>query len=58
MRVTGECSACLICIDECPVQAISVIIGKKQGYAGVKIDESICTDCGNCVLVCSMECIN
>ena len=42
------CSACQICADRCPVDAISV-----EGYAIV--DEEKCLGCGVCVPTCSTE---
>ncbi len=42
-----KCKACMICLRECPVEAI--IGGKNQIHV---IDQSKCTKCGNCFDVC------
>jgi NADH-quinone oxidoreductase subunit F/NADP-reducing hydrogenase subunit HndC len=52
-----KCKACLICLRECPVQAIRG--GKKQIHV---IDQANCTRCGVCLDVCptrfsAVECI-
>jgi len=43
----GKCSACMICLRKCPVDAI--IGGKKQIHV---IDQEKCTNCGTCLEVC------
>ncbi|MCL0073859.1 NADH-quinone oxidoreductase subunit NuoF [Dehalococcoidia bacterium] len=52
-----KCKACMICLRECPVQAITG--GKKQIHV---IDQDGCTRCGVCLSVCperfsAVECI-
>ncbi|MCL0039199.1 4Fe-4S binding protein, partial [Dehalococcoidia bacterium] len=52
-----KCKACMICLRECPVQAITG--GKKQIHV---IDQDRCTRCGVCLSVCperfsAVECI-
>jgi NADH:ubiquinone oxidoreductase subunit F (NADH-binding)/(2Fe-2S) ferredoxin/Pyruvate/2-oxoacid:ferredoxin oxidoreductase delta subunit len=42
-----KCSACMICLRKCPVDAISG--GKKQIHV---IDQGKCTNCGTCFEVC------
>jgi len=42
-----KCQACLICLRECPAQAITG--GKKITHV---IDQSKCTKCGTCLEVC------
>ncbi len=42
-----KCSACMICLRKCPVDAI--IGGKKQIHV---IDQEKCTNCGTCLEVC------
>jgi len=42
-----KCQACMICLRNCPVQAISG--GKNQIHV---IDQSKCTKCGTCFEVC------
>ncbi|WP_340817964.1 4Fe-4S binding protein [Methanolobus sp. WCC4] len=45
------CTGCELCVDSCPVEAISMN-GEK---AAVNADE--CVDCGDCVDVCPVEAI-
>lgn len=40
------CTKCGQCIEECPVQAISL------SDKGVRIDRDLCTNCGKCVEAC------
>jgi len=49
--VKDECEGCGVCIDVCPVDAITMNDGKAQ------IDNSICTRCGECFDACPMEMI-
>lgn len=46
-----ECIGCKICINECPVNAISM----NNGIA--VIDQNICTKCGICLEKCPKEAI-
>ena len=45
-----ECTACGMCADACPVEAITV-----DDVA--VIDAEKCTDCGNCVDECPVDAI-
>ena len=52
-----KCKACMICLRECPVQAISG--GKRQVHT---IDQDKCIRCGVCISVCperfgAVECV-
>ena len=49
--ISDECIACGTCIDECPVEAISV----GDIYT---IDKDLCTDCGSCAEVCPVDAIS
>ena len=48
---TQECTGCGICVDVCPVEAISQV----DGVAHVNADE--CTECLTCVDECPVEAI-
>ena len=50
-RITEECVACGVCLDECPEQAIG------EGEELYVIDPEKCTDCGTCVEACPSEAI-
>ena len=45
------CTGCSICVDECPVGAMSVSDGKAS------IDEKNCMRCGRCHDVCPEEAV-
>ena len=45
------CTGCSICVDECPVDAMSVSDGKAS------IDEKNCIRCGHCHDVCPEEAV-
>ncbi|MBC8486672.1 MAG: 4Fe-4S binding protein [Bacteroidetes bacterium] len=47
-----DCTACGICTEECPVEAIS------EGDDFYTIDPDLCTDCGACADVCPVEAIH
>lgn len=49
--INDDCIACGVCVDECPVDAIS------EGDIYV-IDPELCTDCGACADVCPSEAIH
>jgi ferredoxin len=49
--ITDACISCGACEPECPVNAISM------GDEIYVIDASKCTDDGNCVEVCPVDCI-
>ncbi len=46
-----ECTGCGLCIDVCPVEAISL----KDDKA--KVDQETCVDCGQCVGECPNKAI-
>ena len=46
-----ECTACGICADVCPVEAITV-------DEVAEIDPDVCTECGTCIEECPVEAIS
>jgi len=48
---TEDCVACGVCVDECPVGAISI------NGQGAVIDEKMCIRCGRCHDVCPEEAV-
>lgn len=51
-EISDECLACGVCMDECPVEAIS------EGDDLFVINAAECTDCGSCSEVCPNDAIN
>ena len=49
--ISEDWIACVTCIDDCPVGAIS----EGDIYS---INPDTCTDCGTCADVCPTECIS
>ena len=49
---TQECTGCGICVDACPVEAISLNDDRAV------IDEDECTECGVCVDECPNDAIS
>jgi electron transfer flavoprotein alpha subunit len=47
-----ECTGCGICVDSCPVEAISLVDGVAS------IDQAECTQCLTCVDECPVEAIS
>ncbi len=60
---TGElnCNACLVCMKQCPVSAITVTQGKNEKGerypVTFTIDNTICCFCGICEEVCNFDSI-
>lgn len=51
-KVIGGCALCLMCVDECPVGAISI----EENVSSV-IDKDKCIGCGRCADNCQAEAI-
>ncbi|MBE0428822.1 MAG: 4Fe-4S binding protein [Thermoleophilia bacterium] len=51
-QISEECLACGVCMDECPVEAIS------EGDDIFVIAATECTDCGSCSEVCPNDSIS
>lgn len=49
-KITDECVACGVCLEECESQAIS------EGNPIYTIDADKCTDCGICAEICPVKC--
>jgi len=47
-----KCVGCGLCVDVCPVEAITLEDDKA------KVDENKCTECGQCVEECPNEAIS
>lgn len=47
-----KCVGCGLCVDACPVEAITLEDDKA------KVDEEKCTECGQCVAECPNEAIS
>lgn len=45
--IVQKCTSCGECIEECPMEAISV-----DGADKYVIDPDVCTDCGSCADIC------
>ncbi len=57
LKITEECIACGVCVEECPNEAIS------EGDPIYSINPDLCTECvgffdePQCVEVCPVDCI-
>lgn len=49
-----KCTGCMACVDACPTNCISSMIG-KDGFKYSTINTSKCIACGKCYSVCPLE---
>jgi len=47
-----QCNGCKLCVDICPLEAISIENDKA------KVDKDTCTECGQCVDECPNKAIS
>lgn len=52
MYIDENCVGCGLCVDECPVEAISLFENKAV------INKELCIECGACIDVCPLEAIH
>ena len=60
VKVDAErCKQCMLCVEFCPrgVLKVSEETNSRGFYPVVMDDESRCTGCGGCALVCPSVCI-
>ena len=64
MKITKDCMACGMCIEECPNEAISIGErgaapgpGLDVAYSQAVIDRDRCVNCGACVDTCPANAI-
>jgi len=50
LQVTGTCTACEVCVNICPMDALELKKGKTQFE--LELNPAHCTDCGLCVTAC------
>jgi ferredoxin len=48
-----ECTGCGTCVEECPVEAITI----DEGEGCAVVDEEECVDCGACEEACPIHAI-
>jgi len=52
MYIDDNCIGCGICVESCPVEAISLVENVAV------ISKEICIECGACIDVCPVEAIH
>ena len=50
--ISAECVSCGSCVNDCPVEAITV------GSSQYEINADTCVDCGACVSTCPVDAIS
>jgi len=51
MFIDDNCVGCGVCVESCPVEAISLLDNKAT------INKELCIECGSCIDVCPLEAI-
>ncbi|MBP3437551.1 MAG: Coenzyme F420 hydrogenase/dehydrogenase, beta subunit C-terminal domain [Clostridia bacterium] len=54
VHLEQKCTGCMACVDACPVNCISSMVG-KDGFLYSVIEDSKCVGCGKCYSVCPIE---
>lgn len=49
---SNSCFKCGMCKSVCPFDAISVKANEKTGFYDIKINSTLCKDCGKCIKSC------
>lgn len=52
MFIDENCTGCGMCVETCPVEAISLVDNIAV------IDKEVCLECGACIDVCPVEAIH
>ncbi len=52
MFIDDNCAGCGLCVESCPVEAITLLDNKAV------IDKAICIECASCIDVCPFEAIH
>lgn len=52
MYIDDNCVACGLCVEACPIQAISIIENRAV------INKDLCIECGSCIDICPLEAIH
>ena len=59
MYDSSKCSGCLLCIKDCPADAIELLVVDKVAKKFVmRYHEDRCTFCAQCVQSCRFSCLN
>lgn len=46
----GRCGGCRVCVDDCPYQAIEIVVDGTRLVA--RVNEALCKGCGSCAATC------
>lgn len=56
-NLSKNCTGCCACVDVCPTNAISNLIG-SDGFTYTTIENDKCVKCGKCYSICPIENLN